>query len=130
MILLDTNIVIDMVNNFDDPNWDLLLQDDVVLCGTVIAELYQGIKSKKEEKSIELFIRSVDFLDFVRKNESKSAVWKDFGSFLANLRKNELQVPFQDAMIAFIGIKYNCKILTKDKHFKLIQAVDERVQLF
>lgn len=49
MILFDTNIVIDMINNQDDSHWALLQQDSIVLCGIVITELYRGIKNQKEE---------------------------------------------------------------------------------
>lgn len=45
MILLDTNIVIDMINNEDDSHWSLLQQNTVVLCGIVITELYCGIQA-------------------------------------------------------------------------------------
>ena len=52
MILLDTNVIIDLLNNEDDSRWDLLNQEDCVICGIVISELYSGIKSNKEEKSL------------------------------------------------------------------------------
>ncbi|MEE0998282.1 MAG: PIN domain-containing protein [Treponemataceae bacterium] len=48
MILLDTNVIIDLLNNEDDSRWNLLNQEDCVICGIVISELYSGIKSKKE----------------------------------------------------------------------------------
>ena len=48
MILLDTNVVIDMINNSQDAHWELLNKEDVVVCGIVIAELYRGIKNAAE----------------------------------------------------------------------------------
>lgn len=123
MILLDTNIVIDMINNEDDSHWELLQQESVVLCGIVITELYRGIKNAKEEKAIELFVNSVDSLSL--QNED----WKSIGLFIAKLRDSGLIVPVQDAIISYLALKYNCSVFTNDKHFKLIKTVEERLQL-
>ncbi|MCQ2602274.1 MAG: PIN domain-containing protein, partial [Treponema sp.] len=98
MILLDTNIVIDMINNEEDSNWALLQHDTVVLCGIVITELYRGIKNAKEEKAIELFVNSVDSLPL--QNED----WKQVGLFIAKLRNSGLIVPVQDAIISYLAI--------------------------
>ena len=49
MILLDTNVIIDLLNNEEDSRWDYLSQEDCVICGIVISELYSGIRGKKEE---------------------------------------------------------------------------------
>lgn len=123
MILLDTNIVIDMINNEDDSHWNLLQQDSVVLCGIVITELYRGIKNAKEEKAVELFVNSIDSLP-LQNND-----WKQIGLFIAKLRDSGLIVPVQDAIISYLAIKYNCSVCTNDKHFKLIKAADEKLQL-
>lgn len=123
MILLDTNIVIDMINNEDDSHWNLLQQDSVVLCGIVITELYRGIKNAKEEKAVELFVNSIDSLP-LQNND-----WKQIGLFIAKLRDSGLIVPVQDAIISYLAIKYNCSVCTNDKHFRMIKAADEKLQL-
>ena len=43
---------------------------------------------------------------------------------------NGLAVPFQDAIIAYLAIKYNCEVWTNDKHFKLMQVVLPELKLF
>lgn len=123
MILLDTNIIIDMINNEDDSHWNLLQEDSVVLCGIVITELYRGIKNEKEEKAIELFVNSMDSLPL--QNDD----WKQIGLFIAKLRDSGLIVPVQDAIISYLAIKYNCSVCTNDKHFKMIKAAEEKLQL-
>lgn len=123
MILLDTSIVIDMINNQDDFHWALLHQDSVVLCGIVITELYRGIKNQKEEKAIELFVNSVDTLPLQEDD------WKQIGLFIAKLRDSGLIVPVQDAIISYLAHKFNCSVCTKDKHFKLIKDEEENLQL-
>ncbi|WP_407400698.1 PIN domain-containing protein [Treponema sp.] len=123
MILLDTNIVIDMINNQNDPHWDLLHQENIVLCGIVIAELYRGIKNQNEGKAIELFVNSVDSLPLQEDD------WKQIGLFIAKLRDSGLIVPLQDATISYLALKFNCSVCTNDKHFKLIREVEEELQL-
>lgn len=123
MILLDTNIVIDMINNEEDSHWTLLQKDTIVLCGIVITELYRGIKNAREEKAIELFVNSVDSLPL--QNED----WKQIGLFIAKLRDSGLIVPVQDAIISYLAIKYNCSVCTNDKHFTMIKTAEERLQL-
>lgn len=121
MILLDTNVIIDMLNNEDDFRWNYLAQDECVICGVVICELYSGVRNKKESKAIELFVNSVDCLP-IEQND-----WIKIGTFICNLRKNGLSVPFQDAVLAYLAIKHNCKILTKDKHFSMMKIIDDRI---
>jgi len=124
MILLDTNVIIDMLNNQNDENWDLFQSQDISICGIVTAELYRGIRNKKEEKAVSLFVNSIDSIPI---NESD---WKEIGLFIAGLKQSGLTVPFQDAVIAYIAIKSKCMLLSHDKHFKLIQTVDERLELY
>ena len=114
MILLDTNVVIDMINNSQDVHWALLEEENVVLCGVVIAELYRGIRNASEEKAVELFVNSVDELPL--DPDTSGEDWKNIGLFIAELRESGLTVPFQDAVIAYLAIKYECRLFTNDKH--------------
>lgn len=124
MILLDTNVVIDLLNNEDDTRWNLLNQEDCVICGIVISELYSGIRSKKEEKAVELFVNSLDCLSV------EEGDWQKIGQLISHFKKNGLSVPFQDAVLAYLSIKYNCKILTLDKHFPMMKVLDDRIRLW
>lgn len=123
MILFDTNVVIDMINNKNDEHWNLLKQDNIVLCEIVIAELYRGIRNKTEEKAVELFVNSMDCLEL---NESD---WKQIGCFILKLKSEGITVPFQDAVIAYLAIKFNCILCSNDKHFALINTVEKRLKL-
>ena len=124
MILLDTNVIIDLLNNEDDSRWNLLNQEDCVICGIVISELYSGIKSKKEEKAVELFVNSLDCLSV------EESDWQKIGQLIFHFKKNGLSVPFQDAVLAYLSIKYECKILTLDKHFPMMKVLDDRIELW
>ena len=127
MILLDTNVVIDMINNSQDAHWELLNKEDVVVCGIVIAELYRGIKNAAEKNAVELFVNAVDELPL--DSDASGEDWKKIGMFIADLRKSGLSVPFQDAVIAYLAIKYKTTLCTNDRHFKLIQMVNKKLQL-
>ena len=127
MILLDTNVVIDMINNSQDAHWELLNKEDVVVCGIVIAELYRGIKNAAEKNAVELFVNAVDELPL--DSNASGEDWKKIGMFIADLRKSGLSVPFQDAVIAYLAIKYKTTLCSNDRHFKLIQTVNEKLQL-
>ena len=105
MILLDTNVIIDLLNNEEDSRWDYLSQEDCVICGIVISELYSGIRGKKEAKAIELFINSVDCLQI------EHSYWLEIGSLICNLKKNGLSVPFQDSVLAYLSIKTSAEFL-------------------
>ena len=127
MILLDTNVVIDMINNSQDAHWELLNKEDVVVCGIVIAELYRGIKNAAEKNAVELFVNAVDELPL--DSDASGEDWKKIGMFIADLRKSGLSVPFQDAVIAYLAIKYKTTLCSNNRHFKLIQTVNEKLQL-
>ena len=127
MILLDTNVVIDMINNSQDAHWELLNKEDVVVCGIVIAELYRGIKNAAEKNAVELFVNAVDELPL--DSDASGEDWKKIGMFIADLRKSGLSVPFQDAVIAYLAIKYKTTLCSNDRHFRLIQTVNEKLQL-
>lgn len=68
MILLDTNVVIDMLNNENDRNWEIFQREDSLICGIVIAELYRGVRNSKEKNAVDLFVNSVDSIS-VNENE-------------------------------------------------------------
>jgi predicted nucleic acid-binding protein len=101
-----------------------LNQEDCVICGIVISELYSGIKSNKEEKAVELFVNSLDCLSV------EESDWQKIGQLISHFKKNGLSVPFQDAVLAFLSIKYGCKILTLDKHFPMMKVLDDRIMLW
>lgn len=124
MILLDTNVIIDMLNDQNNENWTLFQSQDVYICGIVAAELYQGIRNEREENAVSLFVNSINSIPIMESD------WKEIGLFIAKLKRSGLTVPFQDAVIAYVAIKSKCNLLSCDKHFKLVQSVDERLQLY
>ena len=56
--------------------------------------------------------------------------WQVLGNNLYKLRRKGLTVPFSDAMIATLAIKYDIPVWTGDKHFALIKNVLTDLRLF
>ena len=56
--------------------------------------------------------------------------WVFLGKMLYKLRKSGITVPFTDAMIAQIAIKYDISLITNDRHFELIRDVIPELQLY
>lgn len=123
MILFDTNEIINMINNPQSPVWNIYYQEESCICGITITEIFRGIKLPEEIESVKQILSGFNFIEIEKED------WEQAGILIARLRDNGLTVPFQDAIIAFMGIKTGAKILSSDKHFKMIQICDKRLQL-
>lgn len=87
------------------------------------SELLHGAYSDKNLNEMAL---ELNLLTEVNIKESQ---WEEFGRFLYKLRINGLAVPYADALIAFIAIVNNLELMTRDRHFKLIQVVSPELRL-
>ena len=56
--------------------------------------------------------------------------WEGAGFILQTMRSNGFQVPFADAVIAFIAMKYDIPLWTRDTHFLLIQGYYPELKLY
>ena len=56
--------------------------------------------------------------------------WEGAGIILQTMRSNGFQVPFADAVIAFIAMKYDIPLWTRDTHFLLIQGYYPELKLY
>ena len=124
MILLDTNVIIDIWKNLDDKAIRIFEEEDVCICGIVRSELMHGAYSDKNLKEIS---EKLDYLKEININDNQ---WTEFGEFLYKLRVSGVTLPYADALIAFIAIKNDLQIFTRDKHFKLIQVVEPLLKLY
>ena len=124
MILVDTNIIIDFWNNPTAVSAKIFSENDIALCGVIKTELLRGSKSANDFAQIQTTLEDFYYLNFVEND------WIALAKQFITLKKNGLVVPFQDAMIAFLAIKYGCEVWTNDKHFKLMQTVLLELKLF
>ena len=123
MILVDTNIIIDFWNNPTAAARKIFYENDIALCGVIKTELLRGSKSANDFAQIQTTLEDFYYLNFVEND------WIALAKQFITLKKNGLAVPFQDAMIAFLAIKYGCEVWTNDKHFKLMQTVLPELKL-
>ena len=123
MILVDTNIIIDFWNNATAASAKIFSENDIALCGVIKTELLRGSKSVNDFAQIQTTLEDFYYLNFVEND------WIALAKQFITLKKNGLVVPFQDAIIAFLAIKYDCEVWTNDKHFKLMQKVLPELKL-
>lgn len=95
----------------------LLLDDDVFVCGPVLYELAQGMKSDKEKNAVMDALNSLEYI------ETSRDLWIKAGELSSALRREGRTIPFSDILIAAITIENNLSILTFDKHFEEIKGV-------
>lgn len=124
MILVDTNIIIDFWNKPTITAEKIFSENDIAICGVIKAELLRGSKSADEFTQIQTSLADFYYLNFAEND------WITLAKQFIALKKNGLVVPFQDAMISFLAIKYGCEVWTNDKHFKLMQTAIPQLKLF
>ena len=116
-ILVDTNILIDYLKNPTDNATKIFEQNEIATCGVIVTELLRGSKSPKESEKLKTALECFEYLDF------EKADWIEIAELFIKLKKSGVTVPFQDGIISYLAIKHNCKVWTKDCHFKVIQSV-------
>ena len=124
IILTDSNVIIDFWKKPEIQERQIFENEEIAICGVIQAELIHGAKSGKELSRI---IKALDDLIFL---DIDSEDWVEIGKYLNILKKNGVTVPFQDAIIAYIAVKYDALLWTNDQHFKLIKTVIKELQLF
>ncbi|WP_049945448.1 PIN domain-containing protein [Butyrivibrio sp. AC2005] len=123
-VLVDTNIMIDYMKRPTEKMIEVFQNEDIVISGVVISELFHGALSEKELDSLEEDLSVYESLNITESD------WNEFGRFLYTLRKSGLTVPYPDAIISYVAIKNDVPVWTKDKHFKLIQAAEDKLKLY
>lgn len=116
LVLVDTCAWIDFFRNRQGALGDqvsaLIEAERAALTGVVAAELLQGIKSDKEQKTVDFLIDSIAYLDTLERD------WRDAGLTLQKLRGQGITVPLTDALIATVAVRRQAQVLTIDRHFR------------
>ena len=124
MILWDTNILIDFWKNPKELNKLNISKDKYSVCCIVKSELLHGAKDDEEADRMLGFFQSFNLITVDEYD------WEFSGMMLQNFRQEGYSIPVTDALIAYLGIKYDIPVWTKDHHFKLIQAVYPELKLY
>ncbi|MDH7553603.1 MAG: PIN domain-containing protein [Spirochaetota bacterium] len=124
MILVDTSIIVEYWKNPKREYTDVFITQDIAICGIVQAELIYGARSNKEVEKIISALECFNFIDIDKED------WNGIGKFLHKLRIKGVKIPFQDAIIAYLAVKNNIPLWTRDKHFELIRDVIKELKLY
>lgn len=123
MILVDTNIIIDFWDKSEDSLTKIFEDEEIAICGVVQAELLHGAKDQDEFDFMQDCLSELDFLSL------QDDDWLEVGRMNLLLKQHGISVPLQDSIIAYIAIKNNVSLLTRDKHFSLIAKVFSELKL-
>ena len=110
------------INDFLMP---LIDEDRVFYNGIILTELLIGAINEKEYNFLRENFEGFKYLEIDRNT------FKETSQIGFNLRRNGVTIPITDLMITAHCIKHNLTIVTKDKHFKLInEKLKLRIKYF
>ena len=95
----------------------LIKEGSVWLCGTVLFEILQGVRTEEEKSNV---LEMLSDLPYV---EMSQPLWQKASEISASLRKNGLNLPLSDILIAAVAIRNNFSVFTLDKHFEQIPGL-------
>ena len=120
MILVDTTVWVDFFSGRPCPHVDILEQllksgEDICVCGIILAEVLQGIRSDSNHAKTKNFFESLIFLPMTR------ATFLLSSQIYRTLRKKgfTIRTPL-DCMIASVAIEHRVSLLHNDRDFNLI----------
>ncbi|WP_305046445.1 type II toxin-antitoxin system VapC family toxin [Geoalkalibacter sp.] len=118
-VIVDTSAWIDFfrapAGGIGDEVATLIEQDRAVLVGPVLAELLQGLKSRREADTLNELFSILPYLETTRDD------WENAGDLLRRMRHNGITMPLSDTLIASIAKKHGHAVLTLDKHFEHLE---------
>ena len=120
MILVDTSVWIDFFSAKSHPHVEKLAQvlrdeEDVCICGIILAEVLQGIRSDRGYRKTRDYFEVLIYLPMTRDTYVRSA------ELYRSLRKSGVTIrkPL-DCMIASVAIEHEVALLHNDRDFDRI----------
>ena len=121
-ILLDTNIIISLFEGDIEVYKYIKEAAEVFVPSIAIGELYYGAhKSSKSLKNIK------KINEFVEENivlPCNAGTGMRYGGIKNSLKEKGRPIPENDIWIAAIASEHNLALITKDKHFKLVDNIE------
>jgi predicted nucleic acid-binding protein len=119
-ILADTSVWIEFFkpqSSIGKKLENLIIKNSVWVCGIVLFELVQGVRSEDEKAKILDALSDLEYVEMTKK------LWQKSGELSASLKKKGLNLPLSDIFIASMAIEHKLSIFTLDKHFEQIPGV-------
>jgi len=116
-VLVDTCVWIEFFRSYSETGEEvesLIKSNSVWVCGVILFELVQGIKSKAEKSKIQNILSSLNYV------KMPSSLWQKAGELSAFLKSSGLNIPMSDILISAVALEYNLSVFTVDKHLKHI----------
>ncbi|MBN1671602.1 MAG: PIN domain nuclease [Kiritimatiellae bacterium] len=117
MVLVDTTVWIDFFTNRSEPHVDKLQEliekdEDLCLCGVILAETLQGIRSDAECRKTKEHLETLIFMPMHRGTFARAA------ELYRALRKKGITIRKPvDCMIAAVAIENDLTLLHNDRDF-------------
>jgi len=96
----------------------IITEESLCLCGIVVNELFQGIKSPQEREIVQSAFEAFPYLEMTR------AIWEKAAGLSLSLRNKGITIPPSDLILASLAIENKCLIFTHDTHFNKIPGVN------
>ena len=119
-ILADTTVWIEFFrtrSKTGDILESLIKEGSVWLCGTVLFEILQGVRTEEEKSNV---LEMLSDLPYVEMSQS---LWQMASEISVSIRKKGLNLPLSDILIADVAIRNNLSVFTLDNHFEQIPGV-------
>jgi tRNA(fMet)-specific endonuclease VapC len=122
--LIDTNIVIKLLNG-DQKTIDMFdILENIKISSITAGELYYGAqKSSRVKENMELFNGFLSEYPILEVDERVSHV---YGEVKTKLVKAGINIPENDIWIAATAISNELTLITYDEHFKKIDGLDAK----
>jgi len=120
MVLVDTTVWIDFFADRNEPQVAMLQElieseEDLSLCGIILAEVLQGIRSDTD------FIKTKEYLSDLIFLPMRHATFLQAAEIYRSLRKKGVTIRKPvDCMIASVAIEYDIDLLHNDRDFNYI----------
>ena len=128
MVLVDTSVWIDFFQSPDAHTTTILsslIKDHnrVMLCGPVIQEILQGIRSKKSYELVRERLLKFPFVSTDRDT------WLLAAALYRELRAKGVTLPSMDVTISAIAIQNDMPLFARDTHFETV-ALHSALRLY
>ncbi|MBQ3394399.1 MAG: PIN domain-containing protein [Oscillospiraceae bacterium] len=120
ILLADSNVFIKLWRGTNEERANIksiMSKNEVLVCGVVRAELFQGAQSEKTQRDV------ASTLSMYGTKNLGDNDWDELGHQLRRYKACGFTVPFTDAVIASIAIKYDIPVWANDKHFEMMKRV-------
>ncbi len=117
LVLVDTSVWIAYLRKKESAFLELnklIDKDAICLLGLILAELYQGCKTKKEITVID------DIKAVFPALKDKTGMWEKAGILAYNQRRMGITPNLTDCYIAVAAKEYNTHLFSFDKHFDVL----------